>query len=461
MKPRQACLAAGGALWLAVAATPACAAGPGPGAATRVEGPAGPVVAAAAEPAAGAMDAAAPGAALALLLAPERVAQVLSQAPAYRAALSEIDVARAQQRQWSAGDPAWTATLETLRRNEAGAMPASNHEWTLGLQRSLRLPGKAPAYEGAGRARLNQAQAAVQRAWREQSRELLETLGGWLRAAEAARQWARQVELLGEQRDAVARRQRLGAAAVLERHQADAALAQARARADAATEHAMAAREALARRFPGLEPQGTPLLPTPQPLPDADAAWLARLQAANSELAAAREAVAVAAAQGRIDRAEQQPDPSVALRVGRARSGGEQVLGLSISLPFGGDARDAVASAAAARATAAVRLQEDAERLALAGATQHLRAARAAHASWLGQAEAARHMNTAADGVARAFQLGEGTLAEVLAARRLANEQGLEAALAGVDAWLLRSRLELEAGLLWPAALPAAGSAAP
>jgi len=392
----------------------------------------------------------APGSVLAGVLPPDRVADVLRQAPAYRAALSDVDVARAQQQQWAAGEPAWAATLASTRRRDAQLLPEHNNEWEVGLQRTVRLPGKAPVYAGAGRARLGQAQAGVQRAWREQSRELLDTLGNWLRATEGARQWQRQIVLLTQQRDAVARRQRLGAAALLEQHQADAALAQARARAAAAFEQALATREALVRRFPGLDPSVEPQLPEPAPLADTDAVWTTRLQAANSELAAAREAVAVADALARVEQAEQRPDPSVAVRVGRARNGGEQVLGLSLSVPFGSDARDAVARAGAARAMAALRQQDDAQRLAEVQAAQQLRAARAAHAAWLAQTDAAQRLRTAADGVARAFQLGEGSLAEVLAARRLATEQELEAALASVDAWLLRSRLELEAGLLWP-----------
>jgi outer membrane protein TolC len=396
-----------------------------------------------------AAEAMAAGAALEALLPADRVAEVLRQAPAYRAALNEIEVASAQQQQWTSGDPGWVATLSGTRRRDAQMLPERNDEWEVGLQRNLRLPGKSQVYEGAGRARSRLAQAGAQRVWREQSRELLDTLGAWLHASESARQWERQLELLAQQRDAVAKRHRLGAAAMLEQHQAEAALAQARARAGTAAEQARAARESLSRRFPGLQPQTAPLLPEPEPLPDTDAVWFTRLQAANSELATSREVAAMANAQARVDQAEQRPDPSVAVRVGRARNGGEQVLGLSINVPFGGDARDAAARAGAARATAALRQSDEALRLSEAVAAQQLGAARAAHASWLRQAEAAQRMRTAADSVARAFQLGEGSLAEVLAARRIANEQELEAGLAAVDAWLLRSRLELEAGQLW------------
>jgi outer membrane protein TolC len=386
-----------------------------------------------------------------LLPHPALVQQVLAQLPAFRAALQETELAQLQRGLWVAGDPAWAATASTAQRRVDDALPARSSEWELSLQRNIRLPGKTWRYERAGLRRLEQAKAHVLRAWREQSRQLLELCSHWWRDNESSRVWASQVDLLRQQRDAVNRRQRIGTAAVLEQHQAEAALAQARAQAEAASGRAAAARQVLARRFPGLDMPTLQAVPAPEPLPDDDARWLQRLGTASVDVSAARREVAMAEAQVGIDEAERRPDPTVALRVGRARNGTEQVVGLSLSVPFGGEARQVAARASAARATAAERLLEDAQRQSDAESLLHLAAARTALASWYAHAEAARRLTVATEGLARAYLLGEGSLTDVLSARRLANEQQLALTQATVDAWLLRHRLELEAGALWPA----------
>lgn len=379
------------------------------------------------------------------------VQQVLAQSPAFRAALQETEQAQAQRRQWRAGDPAWTATASTAQRRADDAQPARSNEWELSLQRNLRLPGKAARYEVAGSSRIDQAQSQVLKAWREQSRQLLDSCGQWWLESEAARVWERQVALLQQQRDAVNRRRSIGTAASLEHHLAEATLAQARAQAEAASGRALAARQTLALSFPGLALPTPPDVPAPEPLPGTDTRWLDRLGAASVEVAAARRDVALAEAQRRVDDAERRPDPTVAVRVGRARNGAEQVVGVSLSVPFGGDARDAFAQVSSARAVAAERLLEAAQRQSDSAAQQHLAAARTAQSSWRAHAEATRRLAIAADGLARAYELGEGSLADVLSARRQANEQLLVLTQAAVTAWLLRHRVELEAGELWPA----------
>jgi outer membrane protein TolC len=50
---------------------------------------------------------------------------------------------------------------------------------------------------------------------------------------------------------------------------------------------------------------------------------------------------------------------------------------------------------------------------------------------------------------ARAYQLGEGSLSDLLTARRLANEAQLASRLAQLDALELRYRLLLDAHRLW------------
>jgi outer membrane protein TolC len=73
----------------------------------------------------------------------------------------------------------------------------------------------------------------------------------------------------------------------------------------------------------------------------------------------------------------------------------------------------------------------------------------AAVASWQASRHAGERLGRAADMTARAYQLGEGSLNDLLTARRLANEAQLASRLAQLDALELRYRLLLDAHRLW------------
>lgn len=385
------------------------------------------------------------------------VIDVLAHSPAYQAALRSIEAEQSVHRQFRVGPQEWRATVSAAGRTQSSATPGRTNEWELGLERGLRLPGKAEVFDRAGRARVEQADAARRKVWREQARALLDRYAAWLREREAARVGSIQVDLLRQQLDAVAARQRLGDAARIEQRQAEAALAQAQAQFQAASGRSLAAREALERQFPGLDPAQDPALPAlpASPiadlpaLPIADADWIESQITHSPEVELARREADAAAAQMRLEAAEIRPDPTLGLRLGRARTGAEQFVGVVLSIPFGGEYRRAGAQAAAFRAAAAEQQQLDVQRRAEAGAVQRLREAQVAYSSWLGSADAARRLSDVADSLARGYRLGEGRLGDVLTARRLANEQLLAAAVGAVDALMLRNRLDLEADSLW------------
>jgi outer membrane protein TolC len=142
--------------------------------------------------------------------------------------------------------------------------------------------------------------------------------------------------------------------------------------------------------------------------------------------------------------------------VGQARSGAERFVGVVLSMPFGGEYRLAGAAATASRAAAAELHLADAQRRARSEATQRLRDAQSAQALWSDLEGTAQRLTQVANGMQRSYQLGEGTLSEVIAARRLAIEQQLAAAIGAAEAWTAHHRLALEAGMLWrePASAP-------
>ena len=75
-------------------------------------------------------------------------------------------------------------------------------------------------------------------------------------------------------------------------------------------------------------------------------------------------------------------------------------------------------------------------------------AARAATASWQAARSAAERQTRSADMLARAYQLGEGSLNDLLAARRLANEAQLAAHQQQLDA--LATQTYAWQGQIWP-----------
>ena len=378
------------------------------------------------------------------------VVAALAASPAMQAAQSHIEAERAVQRQYHVGPHEWTATATAARRDQSRPSAENTVEWELGLERALRLPGKSAAYDRAGERRVAQAQMALRKVWGEQARLLLERHATWLREREGERLWRAQATLLQQYVATVAQRQRLGDAALIERAQAEAAGAQAEAQLATSSGRARAALDTLAQLFPGLALQPAAPLPVPEPLAGSEAEWTAAQLRHSPELAAALGETAVAQAQLGIDAAERQGDPTVGVRVGRARSSAEQTVGLVLMVPFGGDYRAAGEAASRARAEAAAWQQADTQRRVQAEAHQRLSEVLLSFAAWQRHADAAQRLAQAADSLARGYQLGEGSLADLLAARRLANEQQLAATASQVEVWLSRQRLQLEAGALWP-----------
>jgi outer membrane protein TolC len=374
---------------------------------------------------------------------PARVLRVLAEAPALAAAVQGVEAERAGRRQLLVGPNEWVLETSATRHRYGAETP--QREWDVGLQRGWRSPAKAQAAGRLGEARVDAAHGGWRLAWRELGRALLDRHVAWLQARESAAVWQAQVALLQRQADVVRRRHRLGDAAALEQLQADAALAQAQAQWQAAQGRGEALREALLRQFPGLEMPELPLPPPEAPVP----AQAASLLLASPELESARQEALVAQAQAGLDAAERRADPVLGARVGAGPAPGERIVGVSLSLPLGGGWRDAAAQSAAARALAAQARQQDVSRRLEAEAGLRLRERELAYAGWQRQDEAARRLELSAQGLARGYELGEGSLADVLSARRLANEQRLAAALAAVDAWATAWRVELEAGRLW------------
>ena len=379
------------------------------------------------------------------------VARLLADAPAIRAAMAQRDAETANRTRLVAGPYEWNLRAGSQqRRVRPDNLPHERYgEWSAALERPLRLPGKAGLDAEIGHAGVAVAETAIGDARHEASRLLLKSWFDWLRETESRRQWARQVDLLERQSGAVRRRQQLGDAARIDAIQAEAALAQARAQLAQAGSREQAAEATLRFRFPGLPVVAPTALSAPPALTGDTGEWVARILEHNHELALAEGEQQRAGLLAERARRERLPDPSIGVAWSRERGGEENVLGAYISVPLPGTARSAAADAAGAQQAAAGHRALAVREKITAEAAGLVRMAQAALPAWQAARTAADRLAESARLSERAYQLGEGSLGELLTSRRLANEAELAARESQLEALALHYRLLLDTHRLW------------
>lgn len=396
------------------------------------------------------------------LPAREQVQEAVRAHPQVRAALAAMHAAQAQRDGLMVGPHEFTLRAMAQSRKDR-SIDQRYREHEIGIERSLRLPGKAALDAELGAAGLDVGRHALGEALHAVSRELLTRWFAWQREATAAADWQAQVMIWRELDAAVRKKVGAGETARLEAMLIDAQLRQAEAQlAQAQARRERAARE-WRQHFPGIDLPDAPRLAEPQPIdasPEALARWRERILAENHELAVARsEARRSRLAAARAE-AERRPDPTVGLTLGSERDGQERLLGVHLSLPLPGESRAASARAASAEADAAAARESLALARAEAEAQQTIADALASFERWRRLDDVARQMEENARLVAKAWRLGEGQYADLQAARRQASEARLAATQAQLEANEARYRLLLDAHELWNFEDPGSGSEA-
>jgi cobalt-zinc-cadmium efflux system outer membrane protein len=357
------------------------------------------------------------------------VEQVLSAHPMVRAARADVRGALAEHERRKAGEHEYGVRLSTQRRSVSGGPDYT--EWGAGIERGLRLSGKAALDDRIGAQGVMEAEEKVGDARHEAARQLL---GLWYATRQAGLEaglWRQQADLLKDQKRIVETRVKRGDAARLDVFQADAALSQALSQV-AATQ----AREKTALAVPVI-PEGN------------EAAWLERTLAHNHELLAVQRALEKARLLTRRAEADRTPDPTLGLHLANEQGGSDKIFGVSLSIPLPGGSRRAQARVQLAQAEAMAEME---------AATRHRLAAEAAAnwqrvvsgmESWQRLEEAAQAVTRHADLARRAGELGELGLSDTLLARRAALEAQLAAGQARLAANEAIARLLLDAHRLW------------
>ncbi|GAA4405393.1 TolC family protein [Quisquiliibacterium transsilvanicum] len=339
------------------------------------------------------------------------------------------------------------------QRRAPGADGAPEVDWSVAIARPLRLPAKREADFALGDRLAERGRMSALDARHETSRLLL---AGWfdlLRQRAGAAQAARQAEVLAEIVDVVGRRIRAGDAARLEELQAQAALALADGQLQLARHRVDAARISLERNFPQLTRVAMPAIDSadtrPTPAEHERPWWVERIMSVNHEIALQRAEAGIRRAQAGRARAERTPDPSIGLRGSTDRARADRILGVFVSIPLAGGGRAAAEREALALADEGEARAAATERRVLAAALSSYEAAEAGGRAWRALADARERSEAAARVSARAFELGEGTLTDLLLARRTVLDAALAEQTARIDALEALARLRLDAHLLW------------
>ena len=380
----------------------------------------------------------------------EQVAQVLKSSPQIGAARAQLEAQRQQAQVTELGRGEWTLRLNQQQRRTQ-ELSSRFGETGVSLERPVRLWGKAELDAQLAELEREVARIGLADALHEASRQLLHL---WWDALRARVDWeaAQQDEQLAAELERQAQaRFRQGDVAALDARLAEADLQRAQAATRLAYAEWSRRRNQLQRLYPGLpEPVAPSLRDGPLGLPgQAMADALKDHLAHHHELHLLRAEVRHQQQWAERMARDRRPDPTVGFYVNRERSGAEQVLGLSLSMPLSGTWRDAQARSAQAQA----QMKEDTLRqlertLAadfegrwgqLVDGQQALSSLRAAAST---QALAAEKSRTA-------YRLGEHSMTEVIQNRRLAHEQALAADRLYLDGLRQRALLELDAHRLW------------
>ena len=350
------------------------------------------------------------------------------------------------------GRDEWKLDAEVDQRR-IQTTPSDNFaEWGLALSRPIRMPARAEADRALAGALNAHAEASLGEALHESGRQLLTLWFDWLNLASQSNQWQAQRQLAEQQLATVNARIRLGEAPRTERVNAEAALAQIRLQQLQSATRLQQARSRLLTQFPTLPLTAATTLPPPtQPGFQGSADhYVDAVLEHNHELFRARRQADVLQAEARKLAQHRSIDPTVGMFYRNEMGGNEHVLGLGVGLTLPGGARRTDQEAAEQLATSARNAAIQLEQRLRQEARADFETAIAQVENWQQADRAAQALTEAARLAARAYELGEGSLDQVLVNRRLALEGQLMAQQAQLDALAANARLKLDSHQLWP-----------
>lgn len=338
----------------------------------------------------------------------------------------------------------WIVNGSTQQRRVQGGPNYS--EWTAGVERTIRLPGKSSADSNISTATLEIAEASYGEARLEAARELMSAWLNWQAAEESRDIAGRSIESAKESLAAVQKRSRAGDASMLDVNVAKAELSdQLRAENDAKVK-ATTTWIALSTKFPGVE-RSKIALPAPVKVTGNYESWTTRIIEQNDELKRAVATAKRAEGQSGRARADKIPDPTFGVFTNSEQGNRERIYGISVSMPIPSRSRSARYAQALAQEDASRHDTTIVKRQLATLIAQNLAMAEGTYDSYLLAKDGAREMDINMKQTQRAYELGEADLQSLLLARR----QAVSASMAALDAQVetLKTNLSLLIDAHW------------
>ncbi len=346
----------------------------------------------------------------------------------------------------AAGTHEWTAKASTQRRSVGGV--GSTTEWSAGVERGIRIGGKAGLDRQLGEVQVEIGRARVGEARHETARALSDLWLNWLAAHSAQALLKEQLSFAEANLAAVDKRRRAGDASALDRSIAQSDLAEVQRQAYQADSTLAKARARLKLRFPEAPLAPAALADPTEPMWP-EARWRERIVAEADPLKTAEGQLRKAELTASRTRADKVLDPTVGVFTSSEAFRNERVIGISVSIPFGGTLRDLrlqqslqeaeLARAALDRARQGIEIEIAETHADAVGGFERWRIAQRG-------AEAARE---SARLTQRAYTLGELDLQSLLLVRRQSLEALRAAGDARAEALRWNYRLLIDAHLIW------------
>lgn len=355
----------------------------------------------------------------------------LENLPEVLAAKQNLEAAKQQANQLRYGQYEFEVGY-TITKNRSRTTPSErSKDYETALSRTFRFPGKYSADKKIGKSLVEYAQIAYGDALHESARLFLNLWFSWQRDYATVNALQKQVDLYEQQYQHFQKRYKIGDVANIEVIQADSALKQAQSQLFQAQNKFNNTNEILKNKFPNIKP--TPINNTSknqtlfirQNLQN-EQFWIDEYLKHSHEYLLSKAAASVA--QNQADRAslERLPDPTFGITYGHETNAADRVVSFSVSIPIPGRTRFAAHKEAIANAKSAEFTANATEQNIKAMAKNTFYNAKQSQNLWQIALSAEQAAEKAAQMQKRAYQLGEGSLNDLLTAQRLASDAVLQ-----------------------------------